>query len=515
MRSAYAQQFGAHARPLLWQWLEAAGVVLVPALVLVPVAVLRFIDVDEGSYVLTAKLVSEGNTPYIDFAHGQTPLLPYVYGLWTLAAGENWYLARLLSVAFALALGGLLYRHVAVRHSRGLALLGLVLLGSTSLAVVWFATVKTYALSTVLLFGAYVLVERRDPSWRSWAAAGVLLGLAIDTRLIFVVAVPAFAWAAFRTDTGMERRRRLVEVGGGLTLGLTPCFAFLLLDPDRFLFDNLGAHGFRDSSGLVGDLSQKLRVAADVLVSTGAGRNPQYLLLTLLAVAAGLTLYALRRRVPLALLLAGSLAFGSLLPTPTYSQYFCVTVPFLIVGALEVIACLRDRAALRPETRRMRTLGAVIGLCAMPYVAVGVIDLRRWTTLYEDQRIDRAQTVAAIIDVNTSPGEEVLSSWPGYLFETHAVQFPGLESDFAPAVAASLSPEDARHHLRATVSRVEQAIRNQRTRLVTLKRWHNLEPTPDWETKIRASDYILLATVAPEGRAQIGAPVYVFARPRE
>lgn len=59
MRFAYAQRFGAHARPLLWQSLEAAGVVLVPALVLVPVAVLRFIDVDEGSYVLTAKLVSE------------------------------------------------------------------------------------------------------------------------------------------------------------------------------------------------------------------------------------------------------------------------------------------------------------------------------------------------------------------------------------------------------------------------------------------------------------------------
>jgi hypothetical protein len=55
----------------------------------------------------------------------------------------------------------------------------------------WFPLVKTYSLSTLLLFGAYLaLCEVSDR--KPLVLGGLLLGLAIDTRLYRVAMVPVF-----------------------------------------------------------------------------------------------------------------------------------------------------------------------------------------------------------------------------------------------------------------------------------------------------------------------------------
>jgi hypothetical protein len=46
------------------------------------VAQRRFIDGDEGFYLLASRLVLEHKAPYLDFLYTQAPLLPYAYGLW-------------------------------------------------------------------------------------------------------------------------------------------------------------------------------------------------------------------------------------------------------------------------------------------------------------------------------------------------------------------------------------------------------------------------------------------------
>ena len=79
------------------------------AAILVPVALRRVIDPDEGWYALAAVRVTRGETPYLDFFYPQMPLLPYVFGAWTAIFGESWYAERLCASALAIAVGTIVF----------------------------------------------------------------------------------------------------------------------------------------------------------------------------------------------------------------------------------------------------------------------------------------------------------------------------------------------------------------------------------------------------------------------
>ena len=461
---------------LALSWTDVA-VVVAQALVFAPFAALRYVDGDEGDYTLSSQLVLDGERPYTDFLHTQMPLLPYVYGLWTAVWGESWYAARGLSVLFAIALGWLLFRHLAARHGTGLATAGLVLYVSSSLVLGWLTPVKTQALSTLLLFAAYVAVARAGAA--RWLLAGALVGLAIDTRLIYAAALPAFAWAAWRAS-GVRR------LGAGLALGLVPALVFLVLDPRRFWFDNLGYHAQRSENGLVGDFEQKAYVVANLLgMGTPDGAQPQFLLLVLAAAAAAVVVRALTGRIPFALVVAAWLALASLLPTPTYAQYFVATVPFLIVGAIELAAALRARGG-----GAWRTVGAraLVGAVAV-YALLAVADVGRYLRDFADLRIGAVADVRNVVNAETQPGDEVLATWPGYLFGTHAVPVPGTENAYAAHEAAALSPAEARRYRLASADEIERMIESGRPRLVVVRLWHDLRPVPDYYGALRRGGY--------------------------
>lgn len=474
--SATPHRAGLLARLVSLSRLDAVALAA-PLAVFVPVALLRSVDGDEGSYLLASKLAVDGRVPYHDFIYPQMPLLPYVYGVWSAIAGESWEAARLLSALLASAVAWLVYAFCARRFGRPLALLGLGLLLSTSLAFGWLTTVKTYALSTLALFAAFMLVERtgRGRTW-GWAAAGALVGLAVDTRLMFAAAVPAFAWAAWR-------QRRPAWFAGGLALGLTPVFVLFAWDPSRFLFDNLEAQGTRSSSGLVGDFPQKLRIAANLLGygETEGVVGPQSLLLVLAIVAAAAAALALRRRLPLALGIAALLALASFFPTPTYPQYFCVTIPFVVVAVIESLPRLWARVGLVTDRPLRLVVVSVAVAWAVTYGVLAGIDVHRYATDRPyDARLSTVSRVAAAIDAGTRPGEEVLSSWPGYLFGTHARPVPGMENDFSPRNASTISAEKAHRYRMATIGDVEDWLRNRRTDVVVFRLWQTLPPQPRW-----------------------------------
>jgi 4-amino-4-deoxy-L-arabinose transferase-like glycosyltransferase len=488
--SGHAQRVTTHARALAWPWAGLA-VVAVQACVLVPLAALRFVDGDEGAYLLAAKLAMQGEVIYRDFLHTQMPLIPYVYGIWSLVVGEGWLAARLLSVAFAVALGLLLFRHAADRFGRGLAAAGVALYVSSGLVFAWFTTVKTQVLSTLLLFAAYTVVERATSrDGRRWLAGGVLLGLAVDTRLIFAAAAPAFAWAALRSGEGS--RRPLASLAGGTALGLLPSLVFFAIDPRRFVFDNVGIHAARSSEGLVGGFRQKAEVAANLLgIGTPDGGQAQFLLLVVAGVIAAVSLRMVNGRVPLGLLIAAWLAVGSFLPTPTYPQYFSAVVPFLVVGVLEAAAAVGARGDLALR----RVAAPAIAVAVVIYAGLASVDAYRYVVRHADERIGDVERVATIVDDLTRPGEPVLTSWPGYLYSSHAAPVAGMENDFAPHNARSLSVEEARDYRLATAADVERLIRDRRVRVVVLKVWHVLHSVPNWEGALADGGYRLFADV--------------------
>lgn len=468
-----------------------AAVVIAVFAFFAALAARRPVDVDEGSYLLAAKLALDGVVPYSDFLYTQMPLLPYVYGAWTVLVGESWLWARVLSACFAAALGGLLYRDLALRFGRWLAGLGLALYLASPLVFTWYATVKTYALSTLFLFGAYALVLRGSSASRArWFGAGVLTALAIDTRLIFAVVLPAVVWAAWRVQVN-GRTRRLTALVGGVLVGLTPAVVLLAIDPGRFVFDNLGYHSARNPEGLLGNIDQKLEVMAGML-----GFSP-YLLLLLGALVAGVVLHRLEGRVPLSVLLGGSLSAGSLAPTPTYDQYFCTAVPFLAVASVELVAAIRDRSGLRTDAMLRHVAWSAGALTLAIYVGLGAYNLASLvgSTSRPFARIGSVGRVAAVVDERTRPGEQVLTSWPGYLFGTHARAVPGTENDFAAHAALELSPREVDRYQLATGAELESEIRERRPRVVVFKIWHELPPKPVWDELAERSGYRLVEDV--------------------
>jgi Dolichyl-phosphate-mannose-protein mannosyltransferase len=175
---------------------DLAAVAVLQAAFLVPIGLIQPVNGDEGFYAMAAKLVAHGHMVYVDFWYQQAPLLPYVYGAWLRVFGQSWYSLRLLSCLLAIVLGTLLYRHVSIRSSsRWLGGIAVLSYASAPTVLTWFVLIKTYALSSLLLFVGYLFVgdcdcDRvdRDPArdrWR-WAYAGLFAGLAADVR--FVVA---------------------------------------------------------------------------------------------------------------------------------------------------------------------------------------------------------------------------------------------------------------------------------------------------------------------------------------
>jgi hypothetical protein len=285
---------------------EALLVVGLQAAVIFPLGVFRFVDGDEGVYAYASRLAVHGHLPYRDFFYEQTPLLVYVYGPVSWLSGESWHALRGLSVAFAIVVGLLLHRFVRERHGPWPAFAAVVLYTESALVFGFLPLVKTFALSAVLVFAAFVLARRGQ-----WLAAGVLAGLAVDTRLLLLAVSVVLALAA---------GRRVGTFAAGLGVGLVPSAVLLGISPRAFWFDNVRYHSLKSPHGLVGDVHQKAQTGATLLgfEPTDRALGIQFGLLVLAAAIALIW----RRRLTLAAAIAVALGIVSFLPTPSYVQYF-------------------------------------------------------------------------------------------------------------------------------------------------------------------------------------------------
>jgi Dolichyl-phosphate-mannose-protein mannosyltransferase len=437
-------------------------VVALQAAVLVPLAVFRFVDGDEGVYAYASRLAVHGRLPYRDFFYEQAPLLPYVYGPAGWLTGESWYALRGLSVAFAIVVGLLLFRLVRERQGPAAGFAAVAVYVGSGLVFGYLTLVKTFALSTLLVFGALVLAEEGR-----WLGAGLFVGLAVDTRLLLVAVVPVFVLYA--------RRARFVA---GLGAALVPSLVLLAISPSAFWFDNVRYHSLKSSSGLVGDAHQKAQTAATLLglEPTDRALGIQFGLLVLAALVA----FLWRRRLSLGSAVAVALGIVSFLPTPSYVQYFALAVPFLILGALE----------LRPAA-------PVLLVFAVAYLVPAVWAVRHFVSYDPLLRpsLGSVRRVATRLDAASANGERVLSSWPGYLIGTHAWALRDYTNQFAPVAAAKISPGAARRYHVESEPDLERLIRQRRVRLVVYRNWVTSPPFARWDAALRAGGYRLVARV--------------------
>lgn len=411
---------------------------------MVPAAALRAIDQDEGYFAIAVKVVAHGKAPYVSFWFPQAPLMPYVYGGWQQIFHESWYVLRGLSVLLTIALGCAVYLHIARRwSSRRLATLGVVVFATMPLGFQWFPTAKTYALSTLFLFAAYLWAA--SSSTRAWFVSGIFLGLAVDTRLLVASAVIVFLVYA---------RRHAGQLLVGLAIGLLPTLWFFVIGPARFLNDTLASQTTRRHMTLTDNLYQKTRIVARVLV------EPHFLFLAAIALLLAVLSIRRRKRLPMSVAIAATLGLTNLLPTPSYAQYFVTLIPFLAIATIELI----DLLGIAAKVIELRVLAIAAVLLALP----AGWSLHHTTSSSSKRQVSDVRAVSRAVDRLTHDDEIVLAFWPGFVYESHARQIPGLESDFAPAAVDNnhLSPARAAKYHMLSGLEIRKAIRSHAVRII-------------------------------------------------
>ena len=418
----------------------------------------RFVDGDEGFYLMTSRLVTEGKLPYHDFLLTQMPLLPYVYGWWMRLAGMTWTSGRLLSAILTATLGTALFCEVRRQTGKWAAgLLAVLLYVSSTQIFAWYPTVKTYALSTLLLFLAYRTVIRSCAvTAMTWFAAGLLLAASADVRLYFAGLLPVFLWWIYGSTRTGGRAAALLCFLGGFALAGAPNLYLLARDPATWYFDNLGFHAIRAHQGLIGDLAGKTTMAVRLLLG-GYQDGAQLAMLLFLVLVLGIRSAIATGAARLAVALGLALTLISLLPTPSYVQYFCVTVPFFIVFVVCSISTWLDTLE---DGKEKRILLAACAIILLVFVTSSVPAYRRYLITGDhvigilrpestaNWRISAIGEVSQAIDERIRPGERVLSLWPGYIFQSKAEPYAGLEDNAGTHLAERLSPaQQARYRI--------------------------------------------------------------------
>jgi hypothetical protein len=368
-----------------------------------------------------------------------------------------------------------------------------ILFACSTLVFAWFPVVKTYGLSTLLVFLAYQLAVRPRASTRTWLLAGVWLGLSADARLYFGSLFAVFLWWIWKTVATERRRAALKAFAIGFAIALAPNLYLVARDPQTWYFDNIGFHAMRSSGGLVTAIRIKGLIVSWLLLAGGDGNGAQLLLLLLATVLLVRRPVYVTAEARLALTIALVLSLLCLLPSPPFVQYFSVVVPFF---ALFVATGVSSWAAKsRIAARAGAAMLAVFVLIAVPSAnrflitgeqVAGVPDPK----FAGDRRIASVLEVSKAIDVRTTPGEAVLSLWPGYLFESHAMPVAGLESNAGTYMARVLTgAQQEKFHILSPEA-IIAAIGARKPRLVVLGNYeYALRQHPPFREALVAAGY--------------------------
>lgn len=442
----------------------------------------RFIDGDEGFYLIASKLVMMGKKPYLEFFYDQTPLLPYVYALWMHFSGITWNSVRWFSALLTTSIGTLLYWHICQQTRRWTTgYIAVVIFASSTLVFAFFPVVKTFSLAALFLFSAYVVVTAgdREESLLSLAAGGCLLGFSVDTRSYLLLVAPVFCWWVFCSTNASRRLTSVILFIAGLVAGILPTIYFFVLSPTQFVFDNLGFHAIRSSSGLIGLWSEKAVVVLILFLGRLQCSGIQDSILFFISLAFVFSVARPKYAPRFAFQIAVTVGAISILPTPTFPQYFCLCLPFLVVSAV----CASNELFTRLETPRERWMFVIASvLLVVTYLAASITDLKRylvtgeevpgvkWAADKADWRLHRVVEVSEAIDQSANPGEEVASFWVGDVFQTKEIPLPGLENDFGLLVSGKLTAQQrVKYHI-LSPSDIEAEFAKHRPRIVVLRK---------------------------------------------
>ncbi len=398
------------------------------------IALRRPADVDEGFFLVMGKSIFVyGRTIYLDFFSPQMPLLPYVYGGIMSVFGYKWVVARAVCALLASAVGAMLCKYAYDRtRSWVFAVSVAVIFCFSPFMFIWLSCARVSALVIFFLVSSVILlppIAARSSAWR-YALSGFLVGLAVDTRLFMLAAVPALAFHVSRVEKQHVRRAVLYFLGG-TALALAVNLPLFIASPATYLWDIIGVHAMKTPNGLIGNFNQKLDLLLQLLFAYPALRPTLYLGYVVVFVA--YMAHQITRRIPLsewnpAFHAACAIFLVSLLPTPTFGRYFAVPVPFFMMLGIDLAQSALDK--MGADYARKAAIGVIAaGAILFACLSLGKIDfyIFKGNNLEgsmqteggkEDWYLKNVKRVSREIDRLVAPDADVLSLWPGYLLES-------------------------------------------------------------------------------------------------
>lgn len=423
------------------------------------IALERLIARDEGFYMLASKLVWQGKLLYSDFFYPQGPLLPYIYGAWMALLGYTWESARLCSATLAALTGMLLFYRLQKLNGFAWAAVGIFLFALSNFTFPWLVTSQSYPLAVMLIFSCYcALAEGTERNSRALiCTSGMLFGFSIGVRLYFAGLGPPIVCCLLLKDRDVAKNLKDALLFTCFTLvALFPHIIYMYQDFDAYYFNNLGYHLNRSGKSTSQEWFNKWVVLRVILGFRTTAKYDGFQLPLLLYFTVGTLFIRVRQRIKpdwAALFLFGLLLLN-LIPTPTYIQYFCCLMPFVVITAIPFLRHLCKWSNAGGLV--YRKVGVAIALLSLStfYIWFLHADFQRYTVTgkgvigimnqenAEKWTLSVTKDISSAIDRHSNPGDIVIAYWPGHLLESHAMALPGLENHFGVSAASKLSTGD-------------------------------------------------------------------------
>jgi 4-amino-4-deoxy-L-arabinose transferase-like glycosyltransferase len=420
---------------------------------------------DEHQFVAVPELLAtRGLFPYLGCPQFHMPNLVFVYGLIFTFTDHVLLPARLFSVAcaFVLVLTVFLVGRHAFRELHPVACFlfaagGVLLLLSNPLFIWTSGRAWNHDFPTLLAVLAFLLhcrAARQSKPAKLLFVSGLLLGLAIGTRISFAPLVVPFAGILLfhRGSAAPEPRvvSSLLPWGCGALAGVLPTLVLFLLAPGRFLYSMISYHElepvWRHELNLGGHMSlgEKLAFARNVM------GEPGNLVLVLAFVWLGwlprIVLDRERHRkyfeVMFVWILLPFLVIGALVPTPTFRQYLYAPIPFLVLGVLYGVSSLRTHEKAKIWPLQFFALAAIVCCAYWPSegrLSPHVVSTRTW---YPVQAHETGLELRAIVGKG-----KVLTLAPLFPLEAGLDIYPEFASGAFAWRRAHLIPADMRKKL--------------------------------------------------------------------
>jgi len=398
------------------------------ATVLVVISQTNAFFMDEGFHLVASWLITHGRQPYVDFAYAQAPMYAYLNAYWMQLFGDTWRSSHALSALLCSGAVAMVVEYLLGRFRNSgafvIAALGGVLLVGNGLILQTAGLSQPYAECLFWTVAAFRLAVTTSRTSFILFASGVCAGVAGASSLLAAPVIPViFLWTVWTTERG-ARLRVSLRFLAGVTLALLPLAYLVALAPRQSLFDVIEFHLFYRQIGFPGaDLPRwNLAVVGSALAS------PQAVLLAVFFTV-GLLSQRLRdvlgdrvtSEVRLSAWLAAALGLYLCVPTPTFSQYFVLVVPF---------ACIVAAAGVASASGLFGTYGArsvALVVVLMLYCAPAARVARaQWTTPRSDSGWTSWEAVAKKVD-SVAPNGSLYSEWEGLYFLTRRLPPRGAE----------------------------------------------------------------------------------------